>query len=162
MMRAKNCEEEARILGAIRARRDSDPEVQAHLATCESCRDAVSVSRWMQTMSETTGENKELPDQSLLWWKAQMLRRWEAERHVAAPIDRMQRFEVVAGLFGVIAVIVWQWADLRRAFSSLNPETITNWTTTAHSTPYLPVALVGTVLLGIMVVAGIRRLVASS
>lgn len=32
-----------------------------------------------------------------IWWKAQMLRRWDAERKVVAPIDFMQPVELLAG-----------------------------------------------------------------
>lgn len=33
-----------------------------------------------------------------IWWKAQLLRRWDAERKVTAPLDFMQPVEVAAGL----------------------------------------------------------------
>ena len=33
-----------------------------------------------------------------IWWKAQLLRRWDAERRVTAPLDFMQPVEVAAGI----------------------------------------------------------------
>jgi hypothetical protein len=33
-----------------------------------------------------------------IWWKAQLLRRWDSERKVTAPLDFMQPVEVAAGL----------------------------------------------------------------
>jgi predicted anti-sigma-YlaC factor YlaD len=162
MMRAQSCDQESRILRAVGSRRAPDPEVQDHLASCEACREAASVSQWMQTLSDTTGEMKSLPDPALLWWKAQLLRRWEAERRVAKPIERMQRWEVVAGTIGLAVMVVWQWADISRVFGSLNPGNLTHWTAVANASPYLPVALVGTVLLGVMVLAGVHRMLAES
>jgi predicted anti-sigma-YlaC factor YlaD len=162
MMRAQSCDQESRILRAVGSRRAPDPQVQAHLASCEACREAATVSQWMQTLADTTGEMPPLPDPALLWWKAQLLRRWEAERQVVKPIERMQRWEIIAGIIGVVAVVVWQWADISRAFSALNPGNLTTWTATANASPYLPVALAGTVLLGVMVLAGVHRMLAQS
>lgn len=38
------------------------------------------------------------PDAMQLWWKAQLLRRWDAERRAVAPFEVMQPFEIAAGL----------------------------------------------------------------
>ena len=37
-------------------------------------------------------------DPMQLWWKAQLLRRWDAQRRAQAPIDIMQPVEIAAGL----------------------------------------------------------------
>jgi len=37
-------------------------------------------------------------DPMQIWWKAQLLRRWDAERRVVAPIDFMQPVELLAGV----------------------------------------------------------------
>jgi hypothetical protein len=44
-------------------------------------------------------------DPMQIWWKAQLLRRWDAERRVTAPIDFMQPVEVVAGLACVVFLL---------------------------------------------------------
>ena len=33
-----------------------------------------------------------------IWWKAQLLQQWDAERRVTAPIDHMQPVELAAGI----------------------------------------------------------------
>ena len=38
------------------------------------------------------------PDAVHLWWKAQLLRRWDAERRAVAPLDVMEPFEIAAGV----------------------------------------------------------------
>jgi hypothetical protein len=38
------------------------------------------------------------PDPMQLWWKAQLLRRWDAERRAQAPLDLMAPIEIAAGL----------------------------------------------------------------
>ncbi len=40
-----------------------------------------------------------------IWWKAQLLRRWDAERQVTAPLDFMQPVELVAGVAGVVILL---------------------------------------------------------
>ena len=40
-----------------------------------------------------------------LWWKAQLLRRWDAERRVTAPLDFMQPIEVAAGIASTVFLL---------------------------------------------------------
>jgi hypothetical protein len=42
-----------------------------------------------------------------LWWKAQLVRRWDAERHAQAPLEIMERVEIVAGLAASVVLLVW-------------------------------------------------------
>lgn len=39
-----------------------------------------------------------VPDPMQLWWKGQLLRRWDAERRAQVPLDVMQPFELAGGL----------------------------------------------------------------
>ena len=159
-MRAEVCDRESRVIQALASGREVDPDTRAHLSTCAICREAAATTRWMRTLSDTAGEVQALPDPALLWWKGQLLRRWEAERRAVAPIERMQSMELVAGILGGLIVVVWQWAELRRLFSRLNPADLTAWTATAGASPYLPVVLVGMALFGVMLFAGVHRLLA--
>ena len=47
------------------------------------------------------------PDPSRIWFKAQLLRRWDAERKVVAPLDFMQPVEVIAG-FACFAFLLYR------------------------------------------------------
>jgi hypothetical protein len=51
----------------------------------------------------TTPERNAMP----LWWKAQLVKRWDAERHAEAPLDVMERVEIVAGLGAAIVLLAW-------------------------------------------------------
>jgi hypothetical protein len=42
-----------------------------------------------------------------LWWKAQLVRRWDAERHAQAPLEIVERIEIIAGLAAAIVLLVW-------------------------------------------------------
>lgn len=120
------CEREPDVLAAIAADA-TPPEIEAHVAACARCQEAVAVSRWMQRLADTSGERASLPDPGTLWWRAQIARRWEAERRSAAPVESMERAEVAVAV-GVLAVgafwglpVVWQWFT---GAAAVNTETV--------------------------------------
>ena len=57
-----------------------------------------------------------MPDAELLWVKAQMLRRWEAERKVQAPLDLMEPVQIAAGLIAAGVLLVWSLPSLLKVF----------------------------------------------
>jgi hypothetical protein len=57
-----------------------------------------------------------LPDADLLWVKAQMLRRWELERKVEAPLDMMEPVQIAAGLVAAGVLLVWSLPSLLKVF----------------------------------------------
>ena len=46
-------------------------------------------------------------DPMQIWWKAQLLRRWDAERRAHIPLDVMQPFEIAAGLGAAALFLYW-------------------------------------------------------
>ena len=55
-----------------------------------------------------------LRDPAPLWWKAQLLQRWDAQRRAAAPLDVAERIEIVAGLAAAALLVVWAGPTLIR------------------------------------------------
>jgi hypothetical protein len=53
-----------------------------------------------------------VPDPAVLWVKAQMLKRWDAERKAQAPLDVMEPIQVVAGLAAAAVLFVWSIPSL--------------------------------------------------
>ena len=54
---------------------------------------------WMREMADTSVDAPHaLPDPAVVWWKGQLLRRWESERRAVAPIERMHWIELVTGI----------------------------------------------------------------
>ena len=45
--------------------------------------------------------------------RAQLLRRWDAERKVQAPLDLMEPLQIVAGLAAAALLLVWSVPSLR-------------------------------------------------
>jgi hypothetical protein len=56
-------------------------------------------------------------DPSVLWWKAQLLRRWEAERRAQTPLDVMEPVQIIAGLIAAGLLLAWAFPSLLRVFS---------------------------------------------
>jgi hypothetical protein len=70
---------------------------------------------------ETTGNPTEAPrgdgsspatDPVYLWWKAEMLRRWDAHRRVVAPIDVGERVVAGIALLAALTLFRWLWDQL--------------------------------------------------
>ncbi len=118
MTAAAPCAHEARVLAQRRSGAD-DPFVLEHLATCPSCREAVDVVAFMGRMAATADPHR-LPEASRVWFRAQLVRRWEAERRAAAPIESMQRAERGLLVVGLV-VLVWMWTQADRWFGLDDP-----------------------------------------
>ena len=65
----------------------------------------------------STGHVARLPAADVLWVKAQMLERWEAERRVQAPLDIMEPFQIGAGLVAAGILLFWSLPALLRVIS---------------------------------------------
>ena len=48
-----------------------------------------------------------IPDSGQLWWKAKLLKKWEAERRAQWPIDVMQPIEIAGGLVAAGLLLYW-------------------------------------------------------
>ena len=55
----------------------------------------------------------QLPDAGVLWWKAQLLRRWDAERRASVPLDVMEPVQIVAGLATAALLLLWALPSLK-------------------------------------------------
>jgi hypothetical protein len=54
----------------------------------------------------------QVPDPGVLWVKAQMLRRWDAERKAQAPLDVMEPIQIAAGIAAAVVLFVWSLPSL--------------------------------------------------
>lgn len=118
-MRLVRCSRELEIEQAARAG-ELDQPMREHLRTCASCADLVRVSAWMRDFAALP-LHRALPDPSQVWWKAQLVRRWEAERRAAAPIDAMQHVETGAGLVALVVLFYLFWPRVEQWLVKLAP-----------------------------------------
>jgi hypothetical protein len=109
------CDHERQTVEAVRADRLT-PEIEAHLAACPVCREVADTARLMTTLAAETArlaDRRRMPAAAQLWWKGQLARRWEAEARAVAPLDRMQRVEILAGVVAAIILLVSFFRTLR-------------------------------------------------
>jgi len=67
---------------------------------------------WMHQFAALPMEPASLPDPAYLWWKAQLLRRWDAQRTAAAPLETGERVQVAIGLGGAAVLLALSWTRL--------------------------------------------------
>lgn len=72
-----------------------NPETERHLA------------EWMQTLAAEPIAPPPAATASEIWQKAELLRRWDAHRKAAAPIEMGERAQVSIGLAGALVLLVW-------------------------------------------------------
>jgi len=157
------CDKLSSVSEAAAAGHETDRAVADHLAACPTCREAVETICWMRRMADTTGESHSLPDPDVIWWKAQLLRRWNADRRASAPIERMHKAELFAGLASLVGFVAWQWSGLTQMLALLSPSRLVTWSTqttasSAASNPSSVAFLLGSLLLGAMILAGVHRM----
>jgi predicted anti-sigma-YlaC factor YlaD len=158
------CDHQPSMLEAAAAGRETDPATAEHLAACPTCREAIEAVCWMRKMADTNAESRPLPDPDVIWWKAQLLRRWEAERRAVAPIERMHKAELYAGLACLAGFVIWQWSGLTRVVSSVfDPSSLAMWSAqsaasgAATDTTGL-MLLAASLIVGAMILAGVHRM----
>lgn len=113
-MSERPCPEEPRLLEARRAGTDQ-AWLREHVTDCESCREALDAFEFMRLLAvEAPDPGHEVPEAGRIWWRAQLVRRWEAERRVARQLDRV--YPLQAGLLaaGVLLSVLLSWPVVER------------------------------------------------
>jgi hypothetical protein len=79
-----------------------------------------TIADYMKTLARAgTPVAPRLPDPAVLWVKAQMLKRWDAEQKAQAPLDLMEPVQVAAGLAAAVVLLAWSLPSLIRALALL-------------------------------------------
>ena len=75
-------------------------------------RDEELLVAWMRQFAALPMETSTLPDPAYLWWKAQLLRRWDAQKNAVAPLEAGERAQVAMGLGGAAILVLLLWSRL--------------------------------------------------
>ena len=66
------------------------------------------LSRFMSTLAtDTLARVPALPGAEAVWIRAQLVRRWEAERRIERPLETMQSIHVGLALIAAVVLLVW-------------------------------------------------------
>lgn len=75
-------------------------------------REDTLVRLWMQEFAALPLPEGRLPEPQLLWWKAELLRKWDAERKAIAPIERAEPVTVTIGVIGALVLMLTLWQSV--------------------------------------------------
>jgi hypothetical protein len=64
---------------------------------------------WMRELAAIPANGRPLPDPRQLWWKAELLKRWDQQRQAVGPIERAEPVQVSIGLAGTMVLLAWLW-----------------------------------------------------
>jgi len=82
----------------------------------------------MQALAALPINGRPLPDARQLWWKAELLKRWDAQRQTVAPIERAEPLQVGIGLAGAVVLLAWLWRSVPAPSNTLIFATILTFT----------------------------------
>ena len=97
-----------------------DPDMVAHAAECDVCRDVVAVAIAMRDdeslveagiVAASPQHPSVVPDATLVWWRAQLRAHEDAGRKAARPIAMVQGIGIGIGLVAAISLarVTWPW-----------------------------------------------------
>jgi hypothetical protein len=67
---------------------------------------------WMREFAALPINGNPLPDARQLWWKAELLKRWDAQRQAVAPIEQAEPLHITIGVTGAIVLLAWLWRSV--------------------------------------------------
>ena len=158
-MTLRSCSEEPDVLIAAASGRALAASLAAHLASCPSCREQVDAVMFLRGLAAAPVGSHPLPDPAVIWWKAQLLRRWQAERVASAPIERMRWIELAAGFASLAVFLAWQWRGLVNLVSRAIPAGLAAAAEAPQAVSPMALVLItlGTASIGAMVLAVLHR-----
>jgi len=115
-VRLRGCEREGEMLALLRsgAWPAAEPELRAHVAKCASCGEVLRVKSALLAMRADEMATARLEASGLVWWKAQVRKRYAAQRLVERPVRGAQVFALLVALaagLGVLAANRSGWLE---------------------------------------------------
>ena len=97
-----------------------DPDMVAHAAECDVCRDVIAVALAMREdearveaaiVAASPQHPSVVPDATLVWWRAQLRAHEDAGRKAARPIAMVQGIAIGMSLVAVVSLgrLTWPW-----------------------------------------------------
>ncbi len=98
----------------------ADSELRRHLAECEACRDLALVVTALRGERDRVRREAPAPSAGLVWWRAELRERQEAERRAAAPVTLIH----AAAFIAVLAVAI---VSISTLVHWVGPASLTDW-----------------------------------
>jgi hypothetical protein len=75
-------------------------------------RETVAVTAWMKELASLPVSEDPMPDATYLWWKGELLRRWDAQQKATELIEVGEQVQVGLSLLAAAGLLVWLWRTL--------------------------------------------------
>ena len=118
-----NCAHEPNVLHAAAEDRWTE-SLRGHVAECADCAAAAAAAPWMSRFARISDREHILPDPSIVWLKAQLLRGTADVARVSRPITIAQLFAYFFVAGGWAAVLTWKWNAVQAWIGSFTPSGI--------------------------------------
>ena len=79
---------------------------------------------WMGRLAELSRSEGALPDPALIWWRAQLLERQDAQARVARPMEIAQWLSLVVAVVTVVVLCAMNWSGIQ---GMLEPAGLALW-----------------------------------
>lgn len=110
-MNRRNCRRLESILEAHRADSWSE-ENRQHLQNCPVCSDAVRVEHGLSRLGADLPSLADLPDPTLIWWRARQSTRTYSVQRATLPIRIAEIFALACGALGLVVGFSLAWPTL--------------------------------------------------
>ena len=77
--------------------------------------DEQGIAAFMRELSSLPVHVPKLPSADVVWIKAQLVKRWEAERKARAPLEVLEPLQIAGGLVAAGLLLAWSIPGLLRA-----------------------------------------------
>ncbi len=88
------------------------PELRAHAASCNRCAQEILITTYLQQARSAAIASAQPGTPSVLWWRAQLLRRNTAVERASRPIAAAQIFALIMVVLGIACIIGTRWRSL--------------------------------------------------
>lgn len=114
------CAHETNVLHA--AAEDGWTDVlRGHVSECADCAAAAAAAPWMSRFSRISDREHILPDPSIVWLKAQLMRGTADAARIARPLTIVQLVAYFVVASGWAALLTWKWSTVHSWIASFTP-----------------------------------------
>ncbi len=92
-----------------------------HLRPQPTDTENLAIAGFMSRLAASTIAAAPVPAADLVWLKASLVRRWNAERQAQRPLDTMQSVHIGLGLVAAVVLFVWSAPALLTVLTALQP-----------------------------------------
>jgi hypothetical protein len=118
------CPREADVMDALASARwpdRVDAGLATHVASCQICRDVITVAAAMREDHDAAWREANVPSSGQMWWRAEMRARQDAVHEAARPIAVAQGVAIALAIIVAVAGGWFAWPSLQGLFATPPP-----------------------------------------